>query len=712
MYGTSHTVSASMNGMGGELVDGSGTINPAALNNTAASLPTPPIAAPSTSPRGIKRSRSPERYEDVTLEAEHDDDDHGRRKRGRPPKTPRTSSGPITSPVALSQQPPSVPAQAQTPQMQSQSLPRQTPPSQTSPVPKTTPTKPLVKALPTVRDHTTDQLGPEGDEYIPKEFDEAGEQKVDALGYPQDSRQYKCRTFRVPNRGDKLFMLATECARVLGYRDSYLLFNKNRSLYKIIATQAEKDDLIQQDILPYSYRSRQIAIVTAKSMFRQFGSRVIVDGRRVRDDYWESKARKQGFTEEDLAGEKRPGAAKARDAAAAEAASAGMLPNLGHGDVIYSNAIESMPPTHGLPPGLGLPASSLAPLPMIHLTPTTTDDPRLREYSNIPRPRQEMTGQPYQDRTQPSTAAEILNQAGHTADFNKILNSQRAFRHKGLDEFYAKQRDIPVSASQSQSVPVEANVAVSQALQSPRLSSGMMNAGQQQTVMPHQTPMMTPQVSYPQQQTHQTPIAQSPIRGMPQGIRPDLLHQRSNPSLSSAGSGQSTPYGYASQPQQMWGQPPPQPQPSPMSASPHHNMGMPQYAAQMHPQQQTPSPLPQNAQQHHPSQSPRNQPRPPQQMPQSMQMHPQATAQQTMASLGYPGVTAAGYPALSAARAMYPSTQGPGQQFLAHQQPGVAMGMGAGPGMPSWPSAVGGPMQPGQPQPGQSGSPLGGWTGY
>lgn len=35
MYGTSHTVSAPMNGMGGELVDGSGTINPAALNNTA-----------------------------------------------------------------------------------------------------------------------------------------------------------------------------------------------------------------------------------------------------------------------------------------------------------------------------------------------------------------------------------------------------------------------------------------------------------------------------------------------------------------------------------------------------------------------------------------------------------------------------------------------------------------------------------------------------
>jgi hypothetical protein len=95
-------------------------------------------------------------------------------------------------------------------------------------------------------------------------------------------------------------MLATECARELGYRDSYLLFNKNRSLYKIIATQHEKDHLIHEEILPLSYRSRQIAFVTARSMFRQFGSKVVLSGTRVRDDYWESNAKKQGFTEEDL----------------------------------------------------------------------------------------------------------------------------------------------------------------------------------------------------------------------------------------------------------------------------------------------------------------------------------------------------------------------------------------------------------------------------
>jgi hypothetical protein len=593
--------------------------------------------------------------------------------------------------------------------MQSQTLPTQAivSPPQTSPPPKSTPTKTVVKALPTVRDHTTDQLNEGGDEYIPKEWDEAGEKKVDALGYPQEGREYKCRTFRVPHRGEKLFMLATECARVLGYRDSYLLFNKNRSLHKIIATQAEKDDLIQQDILPYSYRSRQIAIVTARSMFRQFGSRVVVNGRRVRDDYWESKAIKQGFTEDDLAGEKRPGAAKARDAAAAEAAAgAGLLPTLGHGDVVYSNAIEGMP--HTLPPGLGgHHAASLAPLPMIHLAPTS-HDPSLHEYSSMPRARQEMTGPAYQDRSTPSTAAEILNQASHTAEFNKILNSQRAYRQKGLEEFYSTPRDIPVT-SQSPPGPMDATAPVTQALQSPQMtsSSGMINPGAQhhRNVLAQQAAMMTPsQPGYSQQPQQPAHIAQSPILNVGHGMRPDVLHSRSsNPALSSATS-QTPPYGYHSQPlQQIWGQPPPQPQPSPMSASPH--MGMPQYAAQL--QQQSPSPLP-HQQPQHPSHSPHNQARPTQVMPQGLQMHPQMQ-QPGMPSLGYQGGGAA-YSTVGNPRAMYAASQNPAGQQYVNGQP--VMTIGAGVGMPGWPSPAGGHMQPSHTQPGQSGSPLGGWSGY
>ncbi|KAJ5152056.1 hypothetical protein N7492_010351 [Penicillium capsulatum] len=674
MYGTPHSL-ATMNGMGGD-VDASGTIDPANLSSSVSALPATSPA--DTSPRGIKRSRTPDHGGNGQADGDQDDEEQGRRKRGRPPKTPRAGSN----------EQPSGGTPIQTPQMQSRPLPQQTAgsPPLASPPDKTTPSKNQIKALPTVRDHTSDQLNDEGDEYIAKEFDDAGETKVDAMGYLQGVREYKCRTFRVPNRGTKLFMLATECARVLNYRDSYLLFNKNRSLHKIIASQIEKDDLIAQDILPYSYRSRQIAIVSARSMFRQFGSRVIVNGRRVRDDYWESKARKQGFTEEDLAGEKRPGATKARDGTTAETPASSILPALPHNDVIFSNTVEA------LPPGLSLDVTdsspSLSQFPLIHMA--TTDDPRLRDYNNLGRARQELTGPAYQDRTQTTSANELLNQASHAADFNKILGSQRSFRQKGLDEFYAKPRETPETEPQS-TTALDSGLSVSQPIQTAQAPPvGMANPVHQQHIMPHQA--MAGHQGFPQQAHPQS-------MGQPQ---PHLMHQRSNPAMS-AGVPQPA-YGYPSQQQQMWGQPPPQPQPSPMSSSGVQGMGMPQYAQQMPAaSQQAPSPL------HHgqqPQQSPRNQQRP--QAPQMQQFpqvqHPQAQ-QQAMGSMGFSG-GAPGYPGMPR---MYPS-QGPGgQAFMGNPQQSMAMGMGAG-GMPGWPTGPGAPMQPGQPQAGPSGSPLGGWS--
>lgn len=684
MYGTPHSL-ATMNGMGGD-VDASGTIDPANLSSSVSALPAPSPADPS--PRGIKRSRTPDHSGNGQADGDQDDEEQGRRKRGRPPKTPRATSNDQASGGTPNQ----------TPQMQSRPLPQQNAgsPPLASPPEKTTPNKNQIKALPTVRDHTSDQLNEAGDEYIAKEFDDAGETKVDAMGYLQGVREYKCRTFRVPNRGTKLFMLATECARVLNYRDSYLLFNKNRSLHKIIASQIEKDDLIQQDILPYSYRSRQIAIVSARSMFRQFGSRVIVNGRRVRDDYWESKARKQGFTEDDLAGEKRPGATKARDGATAEAAASSILPALPHNDVIFSQAIEA------LPPGLSLDVTdsspSLSQLPMIHMA--TTDDPRLRDYNNMGRPRQELTGPAYQDRTQATSANELLNQASHAAEFNKILGSQRSFRQKGLEEFYTKPRETPETEPQS-TTALDSGLSVSQPIQPAQIPpAGMATPVHQQHVMPHQA--MVGHQGFPQQQ-HPQAMTQSQARGVPPGMQPNLMHQRSNPSMS-AGVPQ-PPYGYSAHQQQMWGQPPPQPQPSPMSASGQQGMGIPQYAQHMPAAapQQAPSPLHHNQQ---PQQSPRNQHRP--QAPQMQQFpqmqHPQAQ-QQAMGSMGYSG-GAAGYPGIPR---MYPNQAPGGQAFMGNPQQGMAMNMGAG-GMPGWPAGPGAPMQPGQPQAGQSGSPLGGWS--
>ncbi|CAD0107361.1 unnamed protein product [Aureobasidium uvarum] len=468
----------------------------------------------------------------------------------------------------------SSPLAIQTPQIKqgaNQSSPSQASPQRQTPASgqKTT----VVKALPTVRDHTTDQLGAEGDEYIPREIDEAGEKKVSSNGYPLEGREYRIRTFTVPNRGEKLFMLATECARALGYRDSYLLFNKNRSLYKIIANQPEKDNLIHQEILPYSYRSRQIAIVTARSMFRQFGSRVVTNGRRVRDDYWESKARSQGFTEEDAAGEKRPGAAKQREAAAAEASTnTTALTAMPHTDIIYTNGPGLDQPT--VPAGIH--PVTLAPLSMINMP---SDDPRVADFRGIARPRQELTGPAYQDRTQSSNPQDVFNQANQAAEFNKSLTQQRVVRNQYYEDYWKRPHEPPTPPPQPHMPDTtDMGTVAPHNLQSPQSRLPSLS---QPSMMAHQQAaahMMPSQFHQPNQQN---PM-QSPVRSMHQQLPSSQMHQTS-PAMAMASMRQQTPsYGY--QQGQMW--PPSQPQPSPLSQA--HNMAQfqqPTQQASMHPPQ-------------------------------------------------------------------------------------------------------------------------------
>ncbi|CAA22826.1 RSC complex subunit Rsc7 [Schizosaccharomyces pombe] len=131
--------------------------------------------------------------------------------------------------------------------------------------------------------------------------DPEGEKKVNELGYLNGGREYRCRTFTCLGRGNRLYMLSTEPARAMGYRDSYLLFLKHRSLHKIIVDDSEKWDLIERNIIPHSYKGRAVGIVAARSIFREFGARIIVGGRRIVDDYWEGEFRARGFVEGELA---------------------------------------------------------------------------------------------------------------------------------------------------------------------------------------------------------------------------------------------------------------------------------------------------------------------------------------------------------------------------------------------------------------------------
>lgn len=131
--------------------------------------------------------------------------------------------------------------------------------------------------------------------------DPEGNEKVDENGHLLGGREYRVRTFTIAGKGERLYMLSTEPARCCGFRDSYLFFTKHPKLYKVVVAEDEKRDLIERDILPSSYKGRNIGVVTARSVFREFGARIIVGGRKIIDDYKVDDARERGEVEGELA---------------------------------------------------------------------------------------------------------------------------------------------------------------------------------------------------------------------------------------------------------------------------------------------------------------------------------------------------------------------------------------------------------------------------
>ncbi|KAL8843296.1 MAG: hypothetical protein Q9170_000154 [Blastenia crenularia] len=142
---------------------------------------------------------------------------------------------------------------------------------------------------------------------LPKDLE--GETKVNKDGTLLGGREYKVRVFTISGKEDRLYMLSTEPARCIGFRDSYLFFQKHRTLWKIILTEEAKRDLIERSLIPHSYKGRAIGVVTARSVFREFGAKIIIGGRKVIDDYQAAAARARGDIEGELAApeDKLPG---------------------------------------------------------------------------------------------------------------------------------------------------------------------------------------------------------------------------------------------------------------------------------------------------------------------------------------------------------------------------------------------------------------------
>lgn len=120
------------------------------------------------------------------------------------------------------------------------------------------------------------------------EIDPEGEKKVDKNGYLTEGREYKVRCFNLPRNPNKLFVLSGDVSRTLNFRDTYVLYLKNPSLVRIMASPEDREHMREQEVLSTVLKNRSVSITTARSMFRVFGHKCIKKGKPGIDDYWVS----------------------------------------------------------------------------------------------------------------------------------------------------------------------------------------------------------------------------------------------------------------------------------------------------------------------------------------------------------------------------------------------------------------------------------------
>ncbi|CAG8830810.1 2466_t:CDS:2, partial [Gigaspora margarita] len=106
-------------------------------------------------------------------------------------------------------------------------------------------------------------------------LDEKGEQKITKDGELLGGRKFKVPVFQLLARGKTWYMCSMDPSKVLGFRDSYTFFTKNSSLKRLTATNEERDYLIATGLIPTNLRSRPISLVSARSIFMLFGSKII-----------------------------------------------------------------------------------------------------------------------------------------------------------------------------------------------------------------------------------------------------------------------------------------------------------------------------------------------------------------------------------------------------------------------------------------------------
>ncbi|KAJ1855719.1 chromatin structure-remodeling complex subunit RSC7 [Coemansia sp. RSA 1822] len=127
------------------------------------------------------------------------------------------------------------------------------------------------------------------------EKDSEGETKIDSDGYLQGGREFICPIFRSPFRRNtqRQYVLTMDCCRYMGARDSYMLFKQHPRMRRVETTQQERDLLADRMMIPKVTRFRPIALITARTAFREFGARIVKNGRYIVDDYWVESRRRE-----------------------------------------------------------------------------------------------------------------------------------------------------------------------------------------------------------------------------------------------------------------------------------------------------------------------------------------------------------------------------------------------------------------------------------
>ncbi|KAJ1536174.1 hypothetical protein HK096_000347 [Nowakowskiella sp. JEL0078] len=123
-------------------------------------------------------------------------------------------------------------------------------------------------------------------EDMEESLDLKGELKVNKDGILSGGRQYKARTWVLPRHPTKLYMLGMDVSKALGFRDSYIFFLRNPKIHRLHASDFDRQFLLDNGIPPNNLRSKNVPIVTARSIFRAFGHKCIRRGRSFHDDYF------------------------------------------------------------------------------------------------------------------------------------------------------------------------------------------------------------------------------------------------------------------------------------------------------------------------------------------------------------------------------------------------------------------------------------------